>query len=171
MGILTILLHPHFSRSSDSTSHLNMDLRNAQFTFIFHGWENFQPNLKSELLQPFSIATLLLKHMLFLQPGIFFATKKDVLPAHHHNNVIYQFVCHCNNWYVRHTSQRLQECIKQHVSRSIKNHHFSHSTLSHASKKNSTSEIIIHDSAIGQHLLKNPFCASQCSDTKFSIFS
>ena len=23
------------------------------------------------------------------------ATKKDVLPSHHQNNVIYQFVCHC----------------------------------------------------------------------------
>ena len=26
-------------------------------------------------------------------------TKKDVLPSHHHSNVIYQFVCHCNSRY------------------------------------------------------------------------
>ena len=25
------------------------------------------------------------------------ATNKDVLPAHHHNNVIYQFLCHCDS--------------------------------------------------------------------------
>ena len=31
-----------------------------------------QPNLKSKLLQPFSVATLLLKHVLFLQPDLFF---------------------------------------------------------------------------------------------------
>ena len=56
----------------ESTSHLNMDPRNTQFISIFHGWEIFQPNLKSKLLRPFSVATLLLKHVLFLQPGFFF---------------------------------------------------------------------------------------------------
>ena len=37
------------------------------------------------------------------------ATKKEVLPSHHHNNVIYQFVCHCNSRYVGHMSQHLEE--------------------------------------------------------------
>ena len=85
-------------------------------------------------------------------------TKKNVLPAHHHNNVIYQFVCHCNSRYVEHTSQRLQERIKQHIPRLIRNHHSSQdrSNLSHACKKNSTSQIIAHNSAIGQHLLEKP---------------
>ena len=97
------------------------------------------------------------------------ATKKDVLPAHHRNNVIYQFVCDCDSWYVGRTSQRLQERIKQHVSRSIRNHHSSQdcSNLSRACKKNSTSQVIAYDSAIGQHRLENPSCASQYSDTKF----
>ena len=74
-------------------------------------------------------------------------TKKDVLPSHHHNNVIYQFVCHCDSWYVGHTSQRLQERIKQHVSRSIRKHHSSQdrSNLFHACKKNGTYQ---DDSAI-----------------------
>ena len=35
----------------------------------------------------------------------------------------------------------------------------------------STSQIIAHDFAVRQHLLKNPSCASQYSDTKFSIFA
>ena len=84
------------------------------------------------------------------------ATKKDVLPAHQHNNVIYQFVCHYDSRYVGRTSQRLQERIKQHVPRSIRNHHASQdrSNLSRVCKKNSTSQIIAHDPAIGQHLLE-----------------
>ena len=49
------------------------------------------------------------------------AIKKDVLPSHHHSNVIYQFVCHCNSRYVGRTSQHLEERIKQHVPRSIAN--------------------------------------------------
>ena len=75
------------------------------------------------------------------------AIKKDVLPAHHHNNVIYQFVCHCE--YIGCTSQRLQECIKQHVSRSIRNYHSSQYcyNLSHACKKNSTSQVTAHGPA------------------------
>jgi len=50
------------------------------------------------------------------------ATKKDVLPSHHQNNVIYQFVCHCDSRYVVRTSQRLEEQIKQHIPKSITNH-------------------------------------------------
>ena len=45
------------------------------------------------------------------------------------------------------------------------------SNVSHTCKTNSTSQIIAHDSAIGQHFLENPFCASQYSDAKFSIFA
>ena len=79
MGTLTILLHPHFPRKFDnSTSHLNMDPRNAQFISIFHGWEMFQPNLKSKFLQPFSVVTLQLKHVLFLQPGLFFPQPRRI---------------------------------------------------------------------------------------------
>ena len=36
--------------------------------------------------------------------------KKDVLPAPHQNNVVYQFSCHCDS-----TSQRLQDRITQHI--------------------------------------------------------
>jgi len=48
-------------------------------------------------------------------------TKKDVLPSHHQNNVIYQFVCHCDSRYVGRTSQRLEGRIKQHIPKSITN--------------------------------------------------
>ena len=81
-------------------------------------------------------------HLVFTTRPLLPATKKEVLPAHHHNNVIYQFVCHCDSRYVGRTSQRLQECIKQHVSRLIRNHCSSQdcSNLSCACKKNSTSQ-------------------------------
>ena len=101
------------------------------------------------------------------------ATKKNVLPSHHHINFISQFLCHCDSRYVGPTSQSLQECIEQHVPRLIRNHHFSQdrSNLSCACKKNSTSQIIAHDYAIGQDLLENPSHGSQYSDTKISILA
>ena len=72
----------------------------------------FQPNLKSKLLQPFSVVTSLLKYVfVFTTKPLLFETKKDVLFAHHHNNVIYQFVCHCDSRYVGRTSQRLQSAL------------------------------------------------------------
>jgi len=43
------------------------------------------------------------------------ATKNDVLPSHHQNNVIYQFLCHCDSRYIGRSSQRLEERIKQHI--------------------------------------------------------
>ena len=101
------------------------------------------------------------------------ATKKNLLPVHHHNNDIYQFVRHCDSRYVKPWSQRLQERIKQHFPWPIKNHHSSQdrSNLSCACKMNSTSQIIVHDSAIKQYLLQKLLRASKYSDAKFSILT
>ena len=100
------------------------------------------------------------------------ASKKDVLPSHHHSNVIYQFLCHCDSWYVGHMSQRLEEQIKQHVPRSITNPRASanRQSLSH-SCKNNTRPQQFHESAIGQHLLDNAQCALHYSNEKFSILA
>ena len=48
------------------------------------------------------------------------AANKDVLPALHKSNVIYQFSCHCDSRYVGRTPQRLQGRIKQHVPKPIR---------------------------------------------------
>ena len=48
------------------------------------------------------------------------AAKKDVLPANQRSMVIYQYVCHGDSRYVGRTTQRLQERIKQHVPKAIK---------------------------------------------------
>ena len=68
-----------------------------------------------------------------IEPRVIFNTrqllpviKKNVLPSHHHSNVIYQFVCHCDSQYVGRTSQCLEERIEQHVPRSIANPPASH---------------------------------------------
>ena len=88
------------------------------------------------------------------------AIKKEVLPSHHYSNVIYQFVCHCDSQYISHTSQCLEEPIKQHIPRSIANPPalHNHQTLSRCCKTNIHPQQF-HKSAIGQHLLDNTQCA------------
>ena len=51
--------------------------------------------------------------------------KKDVLPAFHQSNIVYQFLCHCDSRYVGRTFQRLQQRIKQHVPKTILQEHIS----------------------------------------------
>ena len=48
------------------------------------------------------------------------AAKKDVLPANQRSMVIYEHECHCDSRYVGRTTQRLQERIKQHVPKAIR---------------------------------------------------
>ena len=117
-----------------------------------------------------------------VEPRVIFTTrpllpaiKKDVLPTHHHSNLIYEFVCHCDSRYVGRTSQRLQDRIKQHVPKFILNNSTTskiRSSLSRACKTDdNSSQPSFHESAIGQHLLDNKECASQYSYSKFSILS
>ena len=64
-----------------------------------------------------------MRRVVFTTWPLLSATKKYVLPAHYGNNFIYQFVCYWDSRYVGRTSQNLQERIKQHVPRPIRNHH------------------------------------------------
>ena len=111
-------------------------------------------------------------HVIFNTQQLSPAIKKDVLPSHHHSNVIYQFVCHCNSWYIGRMSQRLEERIKQHVPRSIANPPalHNHQSLSQSCKAN-THPQQFHKSTIGQHLLDNAQCALHYSNKKFSILA
>ena len=45
--------------------------------------------------------------------------QKNVLPASHQSNTVYQFLCHCQSRYVDRTSQRIQQRIKQHVPKTV----------------------------------------------------
>ena len=98
--------------------------------------------------------------------------KKDVLPASHQSNIVYQFLCHCDSRYVGRTSQRLQQRIKQHVPKTVLQENISQdrSTLARScSDRSFKAESFF--SAIGQHLLQNPTCALEYNDNKFSILA
>ena len=99
------------------------------------------------------------------------ATKKDVLPSHHQNNVIYQFVCHCDSRYVGRKSQRLEERIKQHIPKSITDSPTPHIRQSLPRPGKDTSRRQFHESSIGQHLLDNAQCALHYNKDKFSVLA
>ena len=101
------------------------------------------------------------------------AAKKDVLPAFHQSNIVYQFLCHCDSRYMGRTSQRLQQRIKQHVPKTILQKHISQdrSTLARSCKPIRSFKTETSFSAIGQHLLQNPTCAHEYNDNKFSILA
>ena len=46
--------------------------------------------------------------------------QNDVLPAHQQSNIVYKYLCHCDNVYVVRTSQQLEERIRQHVPKFIR---------------------------------------------------
>ena len=110
--------------------------------------------------------------VIFNTQQLFPTIKKDMLPSHHHSNVIYQFLCHCDSRYVGRRSQRLEERIKQHVPRSIANPPAlaNCQSLSHSCKTNTCPQQF-HESAIGQHLLDNAQCTLHYSNEKFSILA
>ena len=97
--------------------------------------------------------------------------KKDVLPAFHQSNIVYQFLWHCDSRYVGRTSQKLQQRTKQHVPKTILQELISQnrSTLTRSCKPIRSFKAESSFSAIGQHLLQNPTCAREYNDNKFSI--
>jgi len=99
------------------------------------------------------------------------ATKKDVLPSHHQNNVMYQFLCHCDSRYVGRTPQRLEERIKQHIPKSIANPPTPHIRQSLPRSGKDTNPRQFHESVIGQHLLDNAQCALHYNKGKFSALA
>ena len=95
------------------------------------------------------------------------AAKKDVLPTNQRSMVIYEYVCHCDSRYVGCTTQRLQERVKQHVPKAIKQKtiltqeqgtHRSQPDRTRPNKKckakSKTQFEPGSNSAIGQHLLE-----------------
>ena len=98
--------------------------------------------------------------------------------------VIYEYVCHCDSRYVGRTNQRLQERIKQHVPKAIRQKttlaqeqgtHHSQPTRTQPNRKckakSKTQFEPESDSAIGQHLLESNQCARNYSDSQFKILT
>ena len=111
------------------------------------------------------------QRVIFTSRPLLPAIKKNALPALLLSNVVYNFLCHCNSRYVGRISQRLQDRIRQHVTKFIRTGQIPNSrNISTRSGKSST-PFMFSDSAIGQHLLDNPICAKNYSDEKFTILS
>ena len=86
------------------------------------------------------------------------------------SNVVYEYVCHYDSRYVGRTSQRLQDRIRQHVPKSIRNKTGQERKQPERPGK-STNSIPHCDLAIGNHLLRNQKYASNCKDNQFFILS
>ena len=112
------------------------------------------------------------------------AAIKDVLPANQRSMVIYEYVCHCDSRHVGRTTQRLQERIKEHVPKAIRQKTtLTHEQGTHRSQptrtqpnrnckaKSKTQLEPESDSAIGQHLLESNQCARNYSDSQFKILT
>ena len=97
--------------------------------------------------------------------------RKDVLPTIQKSFAICKYKCHCDSRYVGRTSQRLQDCIKQHVPQWLR-HQLTPPRRSqpHTScKRNDTKPDC--DSAIGKHLQDNDQCALNNDNKRFSILA
>ena len=97
------------------------------------------------------------------------ATRKDVLSTTQHSNIIYEFTCYCDSSYVGRTSQRLHERIKQHIPKKIRS--VLSTTQDTSDFDSAYNEAISSSSAIGLHLIKNPQCAKNYRDERFSIIA
>ena len=94
--------------------------------------------------------------------------RKDVLPTTQKSSVIYKYKCHCDSRYVGRTSQRLQDCIKQHVPQWLRQQLTRpHRSQPHRSYKQKDTKPDCN-SAIGQHLLVNDQCTLNYDDKRFS---
>ena len=110
--------------------------------------------------------------------------KKDVLPTNQKSMVIYECVCHCDNRYVGRTTQRIQQRIKQHVPKAIRQKntliqeqgtHRSQPIKTQPNRKckakSKTQFEPESDSAIGQHSLESNQCARNYSDSQFKVLT
>ena len=91
------------------------------------------------------------------------SAKKDSVPTSQKSCVVYELSFRCETRYVGRTTQRLADRIKQHVPTSIRTKNIAMREQPPCMCKNSNSKMK-SDSAIGQHLIKNPECAKIYSD-------
>ena len=96
---------------------------------------------------------------------------KDVLSTTQESFVIHEHKCHCDSQYVRRTSQRLQNCIMQHVPKWLRQQltRPRRSQPHRLCKRNDTK--MEWDSAIGQYFFENGQCALNYDNKRFSILA
>ena len=93
---------------------------------------------------------------------------KPLHPTTQKSCVVYEFSCRCEARYVGRTTQRLADRIKQHVLTSIRKKSNTVREQPPRLFKNISSKINC-ESAIGQHLIKNPECAKTYTHDNFRI--
>ena len=110
-------------------------------------------------------------HLVFTSKRMLPVAREDVLPTIQKSFFIYKCKCHCDGRYVGQTSQRLQDRIKQHVPRWLRQQLTRPCrSQSHRSfKRNNTKPDC--DSAINQHLLDNDQCALNYDNKRFSTLA
>ena len=109
--------------------------------------------------------------LVFTSKRMLSVARRDVLPTIQKSFVTYEYKCHCDSRYVGRTSQRLQDCIKQHVPQCLRQQltRPRRSQPHRSCKRKDT--IPDCDSAIGQHLLENDQCTLNCDNKRFSILA
>ena len=99
------------------------------------------------------------QRVIFTSLPLLSAIKKDVLPASLLSNIVYNFLCHCDSWYVGHTFQQILDRICQPMPKFISTGQIPNShNIPNCSGKSST-PVMFSESVIGLHLLNNCMCA------------
>ena len=90
----------------------------------------------------------------------FVSTRKDVLPPHHINSVIYKYTCSCGSDYIGRTSDQLDLCIRQHLPTHVLNLELKRGQLSNTS-----------GSSLADHMINRRECVADFNVDRFSILS
>ena len=98
--------------------------------------------------------------VIFLTRTAFVSMRKDVLPPHHINSVIYKYTCSCGSDYIGRTSNRLDLRIKQQLPARILNLELKRSQLLNTS-----------GSSVADHLINSRECVAYFNVDRFSILS
>ena len=98
--------------------------------------------------------------VIFQTPSEFVSMRKDVLPPHHINSVIYKYTCSCGSDYVGRISNRLDLRIKQHLPARILNLRLKRGQLANTS-----------GSSIAERMINSRECVADFNVDRFSILS
>ena len=94
--------------------------------------------------------------VIFQTHTAFVSMRKDVLPPHHINSVIYKYTCSCGSDYIDRTSNRLDLRIKQHLPARILNLELKRGQLVNKS-----------GSSIADHIINSRECVADFNDSVF----
>ena len=98
--------------------------------------------------------------VIILTRTAFVSVRKDVLPPHHINSVIYKYTCSCGSDYIGRTSNRLDLRIKEHLPARILNIELKRGQFVNTS-----------GSSIADHMINSRECVTDFNVDRFSNLS